>query len=110
MTSITYLAAPYSHRSKHVMEFRFWAINKVASKMIRDGVCVFSPISHTHPIAESGGLPVDFDYWQRHNRAWLERCQKVVVLKLDGWTHSRGVAAEIEIARELGIPVEYLEA
>jgi len=30
-----------------------------------------------------------------------------VVLTLEGWRESKGVAAEIEIAKQLGIPVEY---
>ena len=109
MTPLTYLAAPYSHESLAVRYQRFAKINEAAAKLMRDGVMVFSPISHTHPIAIAGDLPTDFDYWAIYDRAMIERCQKLIVLKLDGWQHSRGVAAEIEIARELGIPVEYLE-
>ena len=37
-------------------------------------------------------------------------CEKVVVVKMDGWETSKGVAAEIKIANELGKPVEFMEA
>jgi hypothetical protein len=33
----------------------------------------------------------------------------VVVLMLDGWEQSRGVQAEIAIARELGKPVSFID-
>jgi hypothetical protein len=32
----------------------------------------------------------------------------LIVLMLDGWEQSRGVNAEIALARELGLPVEYV--
>ena len=35
----------------------------------------------------------------RHDRRFLETCDEVVVLKLDGWEQSVGVQAEIAIAR-----------
>jgi hypothetical protein len=28
---------------------------------------------------------------------------------LDGWTTSKGVAGEIKIAQELGLPIEYIK-
>jgi hypothetical protein len=33
----------------------------------------------------------------------------MVVLKLGGWEESVGIAAEIKIAEDLGIPVTYME-
>jgi hypothetical protein len=38
----------------------------------------------------------------------LAACDSVVVLMVDGWRHSIGVQAEIQIARDLGTPVVYL--
>ena len=43
------------------------------------------------------------------DREHLERSDEAVVLVLDGWQESRGVQAEIRIARELGKPVRYLD-
>ena len=48
-----------------------------------------------------------FTFWAEHNREMLGVSSRLVVLALDGWRESVGVAAEIEIARELGLPVEF---
>ena len=53
-------------------------------------------------------MPLDWAFWQRHDRRYLEACDEVVVLMLDGWRESVGVQAEIAIARELGKPVTFL--
>ncbi len=73
------------------------------------GVHLYAPIPHTHPIAEAGDLPKGWDYWGAYDRAILSCCNKIIVLKLDGWQESKGVQAEIAIAAEQGITIEYLE-
>ena len=72
------------------------------------GVYVFSPISHTHPIAEAGSLPTGWEFWEAYDNIMLSRCTKLIVLMLDGWKESKGVAAEIKIAEKLGIPIVYI--
>jgi len=106
---IVYLAAPYSHKDPAIKQSRFEQINKVAAKLMSEGVILFSPISHTHPIALAGSLPGNWEFWATYDRAILENCKKIIVLKLDGWKESTGVSAEIDIAKELNIPVEYME-
>lgn len=74
-------------------------------------MCVFSPIAHSHPIEQhfdEGGVE-GHDFWLRQDFAVLDRCSKLVVLTLPGWEQSRGVAAEIARAHELGIPLEFME-
>ena len=109
MSELIYLATPYSHPESEVMERRFLMVSRVAADLMRDGRHVFSPISHTHPIALAGDLPRGWDYWERYDRLMLGACGKVVVLKQDGWDVSSGVKAEVKLALELGIPVEYME-
>jgi len=82
----------------------------VASRLIRDGVYVFSPIVHNHPIAEMEHLPGGFDYWADFDQEMLRRCDRLIVLKLDGWRESTGVQAEIKVAMRLGLEIEYMEA
>lgn len=103
-----YLASPYSDPSLGVMESRFLAACRAASRLMRLGRLVFSPVAHTHPIAQYG-LPLGWDYWERFDRWYIERCDEVVVLTLAGWEDSKGVQAEMKIARELGKPVSFLE-
>ena len=103
----TYLAVPYRHSDPKVVEERFNLVNAVAAQMMEDGDFVFSPISHSHPIALAGNLPGDWKYWEKYDRAMLENCRRLVVLCLPGWRESEGVQAEMKIAAELGLPVTY---
>lgn len=107
---LTYLAVPYSHHDPSVRRDRFRAANQAAGMLMSGGHIVFSPISHTHPIADECALPTGWDYWGAFDRAYLSVSARVVVLMIDGWRESVGVSAEITIANEMGIPVEYLEA
>ena len=103
-----YVASPYTHPDPAVREARFQAACRAAAELIRQGKAVFAPIAHSHPIAQYG-LPKDWSFWQACDRQHLEVCSEVVVLMLDGWEQSRGVQAEIAIARELGKPVSFID-
>jgi nucleoside 2-deoxyribosyltransferase len=102
-----YLASPYSHSEAEVRDERFRDACRAAARLIAAGHVVFSPIVHGHPLVRHG-LPTDWPFWERFDRNHLARCDEVVVLMLDGWRESVGVAAEIRIAAELGKPVRYL--
>jgi hypothetical protein len=106
---LVYLAVPYSHPDPSVRQWRFERVNLAAAKLMRQGLNIFSPISHTHPISEAGDLPKGWEFWEAFDRAYLTCCNKLIVLKLAGWQESVGVTSEIDIARELGIPVEFIE-
>lgn len=106
---LIYLASPYSHLNDSVKQERFESVNKVAAKLMSDGFYIFSPISHTRPIEIAGNLPGDWKYWEGYDRAIISACKGLMVLKLSGWETSIGVNAEINIAKELTIPIEYIE-
>jgi nucleoside 2-deoxyribosyltransferase len=106
---IAYLASPYSNPDPNVREQRYRAACRATAALLRAGLVVFSPIAHSHALVEHG-LPAKWKFWERFDRAYLERCDLLVVLMLEGWKTSVGVQAEIRIARKLGKPVSYLEA
>lgn len=103
-----YLASPYSHPDPTVREERFRAICVVTAKLMRAGHHIYSPIAATHPVAVVGDLPKGFDYWGEYDRWFVSRVDAVWVLMLDGWKDSVGVTAEVQMARDLNIPVKYL--
>jgi len=107
--ALCYLASPYTHADPYVREARFDAACRAAAALIRQGKVVFSPVCHSHPICRFG-LPGDWQFWQGQDLKFLEMCNEVVVLKLDGWQQSVGVQAEIAKARALGKPVTFLSA
>ncbi len=106
---LTYLASPYSHPNGTTRRARFELAAHAAAWLIRVKVWnVFAPIVHSHPLAEIGGLQGDWGFWEKLDREYLACSERLVVLEIDGWRQSVGVQAEIKIARELGIPVEYI--
>ena len=105
---LVYLACPYSHPDGAVRERRFHAVNRAAARLMSQGMMIFSPISHTHPIAVDGKLQTGWDFWERYDRICISCCHEMIVLCLDGWKESVGVQDEIGIAKELGIPVRFV--
>ncbi len=105
---LVYVASPYSHDDPSVRQRRFELVAEFAAHLMRDGLFVYSPIAHTHPIAQHG-LPLGWDFWEKYDRVMLPRCDRMIVLTLDGWDDSKGVSAEIEIMRAAGKCVEFQE-
>ncbi len=104
-----YLATIYSTDSTPALRIsRYEAVNKVAAKLMGKGYLVFSPISHTHPIALVGDLSVGWDFWKDFDYAFIDWCDEVYVFMQKGWEYSVGVHAEKLIALELKKPIKYL--
>lgn len=105
-----YLASPYSHDDPDIREERFEAVCGVAAELMAEHIVVFSPIAHTHPIAEHGNLDgMDADFWLKFDKEFILRSEVVWVLMLDGWRESYGVNWETEFAKEHDIPVGYID-
>jgi len=106
---LVYLAVPYSHPDPEIKEWRFAEVNKMTAKLMKQGIIVFSPISHCHSINKHNELPTDWEFWKHFDEAYLSCSNKLLVYKLEGWETSIGVTGEIKIANKLGIPIEYIE-
>lgn len=102
---LIYLACPYTHKDPTIREHRFEIANAVAAKLMASGLFVFSPISHTHPIACAGELPKNWEFWKGYDEIMLSKCDVFLVINIPGWKESVGVQAEIALANEYGIPV-----
>jgi hypothetical protein len=88
---------------------RFTEVCKAAALLMRQGEHVFSLIAHTHPIALAGELPTGWDYWREFDELFFRICDEMRILALPGWRESRGIAAEIEVARSMGLPIFVME-
>ena len=108
MTKI-YLACPYSDPDPQVKQWRFVNVNAVAARLMAKGYLVFSPISHTHPIALAGDLPGDWEFWAAYDKTFIDWCDELWVLTLDGWRESKGVQAEMALAKLAGKPVRMID-
>jgi hypothetical protein len=73
---LVYLASPYTHADKAVMEDRFRAACRYAACLMRRGINVFSPIAHSHPIAQFG-LPPDWQFFLYTSKdPWGNDCDR----------------------------------
>lgn len=104
-----YIASPYSSRDPEVMRERFEKVSKYAAHLMVEGWYVYCPIAHTHPMALYGGLNGDWSFWKPYDTYMMKLCEAVHVYQLPGWKTSKGVAAEIKIAKRLRLPVIYVK-
>lgn len=105
---IIYLASPYTDPDPLVMETRHQLVCELAGRLMCQGHHIFSPIAHCHIIARTCQLPTDYTFWEEYDRKLLSVCGELWVMVIPGWMRSKGVAAEIAIARELNLPIRYI--
>ena len=96
-----YLACPYSHLDKTVMEDRFERVCEKAAELMEMGYIVFSPISHTHRIKEYTVYGNKWEFWKKQDFPFIEWCDEFHILCLDGWKESVGVKDELDYANLL---------
>ena len=102
-----YLCIPYT--GMEALSFKI--ANIKAGELMQAGNLVFSPISHSHPIALQCKLPGEHAYWRAWNRSFIEAwADELYVIteynrNILPWLESTGVQYEIELADQLGKPV-----
>ncbi|MCH9626553.1 MAG: RNA pyrophosphohydrolase [Chlamydiales bacterium] len=104
----SYLACPYAHPDENVRRMRIEAATEMARTLFQKGIPVFSPLTHNAPLASMGIGNGWEGRWEGFDLGMLGRAQKLYVLTLPGWEQSRGVQAEVDHAKKLSIPIEYL--
>lgn len=105
-----YLAAPYSADYYAKRHERFRMVSRKASELLRDGNLVFSPITHSHYLAERYNCLISDDEWRVWYISFLEYwATDLYVLRLCGWDKSKGVSTEIEYAKKKGLPITYVD-
>jgi len=103
-----FLAGPYGHVAREVVERRFHEANKVAARIARRGSAVFSQISMSHPI---NGHMTDLDkagigkLWAPIDQVFMEAMTEIVVIDGPGWQDSAGVKREMGFFQSRGLRV-----
>ena len=108
---LIYLASPYTHKDTSITEKRFQEAVVCCGWLLtnRRGCYFYSPIAHTHPIAQKCKLPIEWAFWEAFDRCTISRCDEVWVLCIPGFSISTGVKAECKIAvEEFNLPVRYI--
>lgn len=103
--NLAYLATPYT-KYRAGPEQAFIDAAKLAGRLLIAGVNVYSPITHTHPIAVHGNLdPLDHAIWLPFDEAMMIAADVLIVARMDGWSESRGIAHEIQFFEESHKPI-----
>lgn len=106
---IVYLATPYSKYPKGI-ERAFTKAARITGRLIAEGVNVFSPIAHTHSVAQYADLdPLDHKIWLPYDEAIMNRMDALVVCMMEGWEASYGLKHEIRYFISLDKAVLYLD-
>lgn len=107
--SFIYIASPYSSPFPEVRQERYEAVRDYTADLLINRLWCYSPIVHCHELALSRGLPTDAQFWNEYNYAMISKAEGLFVFMLEGWQKSKGVLAEAEMAKELSIPVTFIE-
>ena len=107
--SYTYLASPYTHKDPEVVRERVRLSAKAVARLLQEGENSYSPIVHGYAVEVWISYALPYEVWLEHGLEMLKRASCCAVLMLPGWQISRGVAAEVELAKKWGIPVTYLD-
>ena len=102
---LIYLAVPYSHDDRDIMLARFRMVSKVAGQLIRAGNLVYSPISHSHPMALESIVGTTYEDWRELDEFYLLRSDVFMILTIDGWRESKGMVEEIKFATDNAKPI-----
>jgi len=103
-----YVASPYS-KFPGGTEAAFREVSRAAAWLIRQGVRVYCPISHTHPIAIYGGMdPLDHAIWLPCDQPFMKAAGAIVVVQMETWNESYGIAVEVREFEAAGKPVHYI--
>ena len=103
-----YLAAPYTHSERDVVEQRIAMFATIDAKLCADGLYTVSPLSK-HWIKNYTFIPLTWSFWQDYSKKLMEKCDALYVIMLPGWEESEGVQGEIELAKKMSLEIKYLD-
>lgn len=102
-----YISAPYNHSDLNVIEERMSVVYSKFAELMLQGEIPVSPLL-AHSVVISHSVPSSSEFWERYSITLLSKCDKMMVLQLEGWKESTGVAYEIKYAREHNIEIIFV--
>ena len=106
MVELMYMASPYSDPDPAIREYRYIECRSAAIELTSKELFIFSPILHCHPIAQYGGLPTDFEFWNYFDKKMISVADRFGIFELFGWRNSEGINCEVEIALGYNLIIE----
>ena len=104
-----YLATPYT-KYPLGLDAAWRAACMAAGNLVKLGVPVFSPIAHSHPIAEISDIKKkDHGIWLPVARPMMDAAFGMLILTLPTWQTSFGINEEIKIFDAACKPIEEID-
>lgn len=96
-----YLATPYS-KWTHGLQDANTVAQMLAARLLELRLPIYSPIAHTHGIAEfvTGVDKRDHEFWLAADKPLFDAAYGLLIADLQGWRDSKGVTLEIKWCRE----------
>lgn len=91
--------APFKYLYRLLLTARYKKITKICAKLMEQGHIVFSPITHSHPVATIGNLPhLAHAFWLKQDKFWVDACDELWVYEGYPYLDSYGVLQELSWA------------
>ena len=105
--AVYFLACPYSHPDQSIVESRFDDCTLAATKISLAGFPVYSQITISHPmnLSLAKNMPGKKIDWAPLDKEFMDKCDEIIILELDGWKESSGVQREIDYFKDRGAKV-----
>lgn len=103
-----YLATPFA-KYPEGREMAFVEASRAAGRLMKEGLAIFAPISHTHPIHKfNPDLPDTHEFWvDQQDMPFMQSATGIIVGMLPTWRESRGIGIEIAAFKRMKKPVIY---
>lgn len=111
MSKKIFVAGPFNHPDKKVKDYRTRTIAQYCVKIFNEGNFPVSALLSGLAIVNYSCLPVptDTETWRNFSIKYVEGCDELHILKLEGWEESSGLKTEIATAERLGILIKYFD-
>lgn len=106
--SLIYVASPYSSYP-HGHDRAYADVAEVCWWLRQSGIRHFSPIVYAHPLARVWGVDQgNGAFWLDFDKTMMTVSDAMVIVDLDGWADSTGIAIETAIFESYHKPVYHL--
>jgi hypothetical protein len=104
-----YIATPYS-KYPAGLDAAFWEAVRIRAELVRLSIPNFVPIVHSHTVAIEGRFdPRSHALWMEDDQPFIDVAGGLIVVKLEGWEGSTGIALERLAFRKAGKPELWME-
>jgi hypothetical protein len=102
---LIYLSCPYTHEDRMVQIRRANLATVCTNALMKQSYHVFSPLTYS---TAPGIAALTYQQWIAFDLKMLQVFDAVLVLDIDGWHISGGVALEVQYARAWQKPIAFV--